>query len=57
MTRFGRRLAVAAALLGAVASGGSVLEAQEHAAQQEQAARQATGEIDIVHHLADSHEV
>jgi len=57
MTRFGRRLAVVAALLGAGVSGAPVLAAQEHAAQQEQAARQATGQIDIVHHLANSHEV
>ena len=57
MTRFGRRLAVVVALLGAVASGAPALAAQEHAAQQEQAARMAGGQIDIVHHLANSHEV
>jgi F-type H+-transporting ATPase subunit a len=59
MTRFGRRLAVAAALLGAAAGvwGAPVLAAQEHAARQEQAAKQAAGQIDIVHHLANSHEV
>jgi F-type H+-transporting ATPase subunit a len=57
MTRFGRRLAVVVALLGAVVSGAPALAAQEHAAQEEQAAKQATGQIDIVHHLANSHEV
>jgi F-type H+-transporting ATPase subunit a len=56
MTRFGRRLAVAA-VFGAVAFGAPVLAAQEHDARQEQAAKQATGQIDIVHHLANSHEV
>ena len=57
MTRFGRRLVLVAALLGAGLSGARTLAAQEHAAQQEQAAKQATGQIDIVHHLANSHEV
>jgi F-type H+-transporting ATPase subunit a len=59
MTRFGRRLAVVAALLGAgaVAWDAPALAAQEHAARQEQAAKQAAGQIDIVHHLANSHEV
>ncbi len=57
MTRFGRRLVVAAALLGAGLAGARTLAAQEHGAQQEQAAKQATGQIDIVHHLANSHEV
>jgi F-type H+-transporting ATPase subunit a len=57
MTRFGRRLAVVAALLGAAPSGAPALAAQEPAARQEQAAQQARGQIDIVHHLANSHEV
>ena len=57
MMRFGRRLVLVAALLGAGLSGAPVLAAQEHTARQEQAAKQATGQIDIVHHLANSHEV
>ena len=65
MTRFGRRLAVVAALLGAGAGlvGAPALAAQEHAgqaehaAQREEAAKVASGQIDIVHHLANSHEV
>jgi F-type H+-transporting ATPase subunit a len=57
MTRFGRRLAVVVALLGAGASSAPALAAQEPAGQQEQAAQQARGQIDIVHHLANSHEV
>ena len=57
MTRIGRRLVVVAALLGAAMSGVPRLAAQEHAEQQEQAAKQAAGQIDIVHHLANSHEV
>ena len=57
MTRFGRRWAVVAALLGAGASGAPALAAQEPAGQQEHAAQQARGQIDIVHHLANSHEV
>jgi F-type H+-transporting ATPase subunit a len=59
MTRFGRRLAVVAALLGAGAWAGRApaLAAQEHAGQREQAEQQARGQIDIVHHLANSHEV
>jgi F-type H+-transporting ATPase subunit a len=59
MTRFGRRLAVVATVLGAgaVAMGAPALAAQQHAAQQEQAAKQAAGQIDIVHHLANSHDV
>jgi len=58
MTRFGRRLAVVAALLGAGSGawGAPALAAQEHA-REEQAAKQAAGQIDIVHHLANSHEV
>src|SRR5258705_13994632 len=57
MTRFGRRLVLVAALLGAGLAGARTLAAQEHDARQEQAAKQATGQIDIVHHLANSHEV
>jgi F-type H+-transporting ATPase subunit a len=57
MTRFGRRLAVVVALLGAGASSAPALAAQEPAGQQEHAAQQARGQIDIVHHLANSHEV
>jgi F-type H+-transporting ATPase subunit a len=57
MTRFGRRLAVVAALLAAGVSAAPVLAAQQHDAQREEAAKQATGQIDIVHHLANSHEV
>jgi len=52
MTRFGRRLAVVAALLGAGASSAPALAAQEHAGQAASPSR-----IDIVHHLANSHEI
>ena len=56
MTRFGRRLAVVAVLLGAGTGGRApVLAAQELSA--EHATQQAPDQIDIAHHLANSHEI
>jgi F-type H+-transporting ATPase subunit a len=55
MRRFGRSAALAAALVVAALGAGSGLPAQEHAGTAVPQA--ASNQIDIMHHLADSHEL